>query len=588
MIMRNGLLIFLLIINSIVYSQNEIYINYVERPIEYEMYSAPDSLGNVKPVEFPHQNKSINDLLIPYPIVLIHGLAGDASTWNTFTYFLRTQYNFNYGGRFDFCLNYDLDNTVANLDYYDIPGADMAIFTPTLVVGEYYKINFDVGYNGMYFEGDNSDYDSQYDVNSNQQAIMKQGKALRWAIYKILEETGADKVILMGHSMGGLTAREYLQNSDLWQPDGKHHVAKLITTGTPHGGSNATSSGTGVGSDVNEKLDATRDLRRDYYWSDAPGVYLFGGVESNSVMWNNLVYDYKNIDVNCNGIIGEVITGLNEKPIYTNLAYSCIIGTCSGCILDTYTGGSDGVVRDYCADLKTYYNIQVDRFYQHSSATIQTHTDLPKQIYENMQGLDEANELNLAYEIGFDKTYIGFVTVQSSDSYSRDYDMYKFTVNNETSVKVNIDNIPVSDFSTCLKDMQGNIIEEAVYSNSLSSIEFERPVSQGEYILEISSFPTTTSYYYPYSYKLTNTTGINDVSSNKIIIYPNPAKNYFTVKLDNNKDSHLQILDVTGKVIYQKNFNKELLVETKNFNNGIYFVRIKNDNNVITEKIIIE
>ena len=44
----------------------------------------------------------------------------------------------------------------------------------------------------------------------------------------------------MGHSMGGLASREYLQNPDNWQADGDHHVAKLLTIGTPNGGSNTT------------------------------------------------------------------------------------------------------------------------------------------------------------------------------------------------------------------------------------------------------------------------------------------------------------------------------------------------------------
>ena len=43
-------------------------------------------------------------------------------------------------------------------------------------------------------------------------------------------------MILIGHSMGGLCAREYIQNESLWI-NNNHHVAKLITSGTPHGGS---------------------------------------------------------------------------------------------------------------------------------------------------------------------------------------------------------------------------------------------------------------------------------------------------------------------------------------------------------------
>jgi len=79
------------------------------------------------------------------------------------------------------------------------------------------------------------------DVLSNQSAIAKQGVALKVVIQHVLSLTGRDKVILMGHSMGGLASREYLQNPDNWtDPYINHHVAKLVTTGTPHGGSNST------------------------------------------------------------------------------------------------------------------------------------------------------------------------------------------------------------------------------------------------------------------------------------------------------------------------------------------------------------
>ena len=51
---------------------------------------------------------------------------------------------------------------------------------------------------------------------SNQSAIAKQGLALRNVIIYVMQLTGRDKVILMGHSMGGLAAREYLQNPSNW------------------------------------------------------------------------------------------------------------------------------------------------------------------------------------------------------------------------------------------------------------------------------------------------------------------------------------------------------------------------------------
>ena len=60
----------------------------------------------------------------------------------------------------------------------------------------------------------------------------------------IIKEKKFNKVILVGHSMGGLAAREYIQNSMHWLT-GNHRVAKLVTSGTPHQGSNYSGFGGG-------------------------------------------------------------------------------------------------------------------------------------------------------------------------------------------------------------------------------------------------------------------------------------------------------------------------------------------------------
>lgn len=55
----------------------------------------------------------------------------------------------------------------------------------------------------------------------------------------VLAETGAEKLILVGHSMGGLVARVYLQRF------GEARVKRLITLGTPHQGSRLARLGLG-------------------------------------------------------------------------------------------------------------------------------------------------------------------------------------------------------------------------------------------------------------------------------------------------------------------------------------------------------
>ena len=54
--------------------------------------------------------------------------------------------------------------------------------------------------------------------------------ALAWRIQEICNASGADKLIIVAHSMGGLAARAYLRKY------GAFRVAGLVTLGTPHQG----------------------------------------------------------------------------------------------------------------------------------------------------------------------------------------------------------------------------------------------------------------------------------------------------------------------------------------------------------------
>ncbi|MGP1609551.1 MAG: esterase/lipase family protein, partial [Burkholderiales bacterium] len=59
-------------------------------------------------------------------------------------------------------------------------------------------------------------------------------------IDEVLAETGAVQLILIGHSMGGLAARAYLRCH------GVRRVARLVTLGTPHAGSELARIGLGL------------------------------------------------------------------------------------------------------------------------------------------------------------------------------------------------------------------------------------------------------------------------------------------------------------------------------------------------------
>lgn len=63
--------------------------------------------------------------------------------------------------------------------------------------------------------------------------------ALHQAIEVLLAECASNRVILIGHSMGGLVCRAYLREH------GSAHIAKVITIGTPHHGTALANHGIG-------------------------------------------------------------------------------------------------------------------------------------------------------------------------------------------------------------------------------------------------------------------------------------------------------------------------------------------------------
>ena len=65
-------------------------------------------------------------------------------------------------------------------------------------------------------------------------------RQLGWFVDQVREATGAEEVDIIGHSMGGVVARYYVQLAG-----GDGQVRRLITLGSPHGGTDVSSLGIG-------------------------------------------------------------------------------------------------------------------------------------------------------------------------------------------------------------------------------------------------------------------------------------------------------------------------------------------------------
>lgn len=426
-------------------------------------------------------NSSFSQRTIPNPIILVHGWTGSYETWDLFTKHLENQASLTVERNY---LNYNLDcdyNLSTSYLYNDVCDN-----TGSLANKDVYIINFRSG-----------------SSMSNQSGVVKQGYALKLAIRKVLNATGADNVVLLGHSMGGLAIREYLQNPSNWQSDGQHHVAKLATIGTPHRGSN-TSGGilTNAFTSKDENSEAVRDLRESYLYSgctrggqaiQCPGVYLWGGQETRSWMKTNALggSSFYNIDVNCNGGSGDNITGLNQKSISTNLDFACVIGG------PTF---SDGIVSVESQNLNTLYPNLADLFYWDCSKStgLICHTQEPKQAFtEMLQALDEPKKYPTIVKFG--NSNKGFFTSQTNSS-NTDRDDYTLYAPQRGVLTFSAGSVIASNAVINISNPSGTLIASEIIGNSITkSIQIS---TAGNYNIAIqgSSLGSWATYNFSFGF----------------------------------------------------------------------------------------
>ena len=423
-------------------------------------------------------NLAVGQRTLTNPIILVHGWTASSETWAGFTNYLQNQASLTIERNY---LNYNLDCDYNSRTSYLY--TDVCDNTGTLGNKDIYIINFKSG-----------------SSMSNQAGIVKQGYALKFAIKKVLSATGADNVILLGHSMGGLAIREYLQNSSNWQTDGQHHVAKLVTIGTPHSGSNISGGFlTNVFTDKDENSESVRDLRESYFYSSCtragkyipcPGVYLWGGQETRAWMKTNALGEssFYNIDVNCNGSIGDNITGLNEKPINTNLDFACVIGG---------PDNTDGIVTTFSQNLNNIYSsLGAELFYFNCNGDVICHGNEPKKAFvEMLQALDEPKKYPVNIKLGTSNK--GFFTSQTNGSYT-DKDNYLLFVPQRGLLTFSAASVLASNAVISISDPSGSLIASEQIGNSITkSIQISK-VGYYNIAIQGSSLGTWATYNFSF------------------------------------------------------------------------------------------
>lgn len=151
------------------------------------------------------------------------------------------------------------------------------------------------------------------------------------------------------------------------------------------------------------------------------------------------------------------------------------------------------------------------------------------------------------------------------------------------------DRMIVSDHST------GEII---IYDiASMPATELGRISTGATGIMGIKIGPEGKIWYVDYDANTVNRIDVAPLSvdeltlENALSVFPNPAKDNFSVNLKGtlNGVTTVSVYDLTGKIVFNETMNSnQLVVNTEEWSNGIYQVRIEGDSQVSAEKIIIQ
>ncbi len=429
----------------------------------------------------------------PYPIIFVHGLSSSDSTWLESINYISdiTGYTnpYNNNGIFHAVLNKSTTTS-----YTEDVQTKFNNLANTLNNNDIYCINFENSYDSS---EDNilihQDQNIENESESNESSIAKQGYTLKIMIDSVLKKTNAEKVILFGHSMGGLAIREYLQKTNdrgehTWWIDPTdslfgHKVAKVVTFGSPHGGSDLSDVPSILSdwlADIDTRSEAVRDLRNSNNGED-DAIYLFGDNENIDFVTNPY-----NMDVNCDGDEVDNIKGLNNEDFIENIEYTWITSQW------LFFVDGDGVVK-----LRR-------QFIEDVGDTLKTnklHTDEPKDKHSIIRGLDEPDSKNYAYLItpsssytSFNRTIKGFITYQMNNvSEDKDYFEIMLPFKGETIFDFSGENSGITQLSIL------NEQEEIVSRTSDFPATINLILSSGTYYIKIDGEASQHTWENPYT-----------------------------------------------------------------------------------------
>jgi hypothetical protein len=116
------------------------------------------------------------------------------------------------------------------------------------------------------------------------------------------------------------------------------------------------------------------------------------------------------------------------------------------------------------------------------------------------------------------------------------------------------------------------------------------------YKLQTTATGLQTGGWPMYAGNLRHTSNIQDITLSVVDntidgfnVYPNPVNNgEINISTASNGNKSVQIFDVLGKQVYSKTIQANETIKTSNFGAGVYILKVEENGNVATRKLLIE
>jgi hypothetical protein len=126
--------------------------------------------------------------------------------------------------------------------------------------------------------------------------------------------------------------------------------------------------------------------------------------------------------------------------------------------------------------------------------------------------------------------------------------------------------------------------------NTNETTQWILPDSSGTYWCAVTDSNGCQDWSNQYIY---TSTDVNELDPSKLLLYPNPTSGLLNIEFVNNNIISLSIVNILGDEVYNEildnnNVKYSNQLDLSDYSNGIYFVKLRKKDSILTKKVILQ